>query len=172
MQAYKPATMKNLLFILFIQFSRTFGIDYTTPSIDDLGAFAEWLISARLAPAKVHSHLYSVRTLYMWWHKPSVTSIFRSHTWALTIRGILNTTRPPKDRRTAGTIEDRFEMYAPRVSRNTDRRYWSPGFPSCRLVTKTSEYVFCRFFGIIVNINYINYFVSCELVCQGSGYCV
>ena len=71
-----------------------FQVNSESPSIDDLGAFAEWLLESGLACATVRNHLSSVKTLYIWWDKPGVVAIISSDPWALSIKGIMNSVRP------------------------------------------------------------------------------
>ena len=92
--------------MLFLQFCSCFGIDFHAPSLDDLGAFTEWLINSGLAPSTVRNHLSSVKTLYVWWSKPSVVALFRSDAWSHMIRGISNTVRPSPPNRSAMSIPD------------------------------------------------------------------
>ena len=95
-QTYRPATLNNhrSTHILFIQFCRVFGVPLDSPSVDHLSAFAEWLILSGLAAGTVRNHLSSVKTFYVWWNKPGIVSLFRSDSWALTIRAVNNTLRP------------------------------------------------------------------------------
>ena len=74
--------------------------------MDDLAAFAEWLISFKLIPNTVRNYLSSVKTLYLWWHKPHIVKLFKTDTWSLTLRAINNTTRPTTSGRTAVIIQD------------------------------------------------------------------
>ena len=111
-QAYRPSTLRNhhSTHMLYIQFSLVFGMATDAPMVDDLGAFAEWLLASGLAPATVRNHLSAVRMLYIWWNKPQVLDVFSSNTWALTLRGILNSSLPRLSSKTAISIQHLFVM--------------------------------------------------------------
>ena len=111
-QAFRPATLRNhrSSHTLFLQFCSVFQVDREAPSIDDLGAFAEWMLDSGLACATVRNHMSSVKTLYIWWDKPGVVDIFSSDPWALTIRGIMNSVRPGPPATTAVAPEHLLAM--------------------------------------------------------------
>ena len=106
-QAYRPATLKNYTsaHTLYIQFCLIFQIDYHQPTLDDLGAYAEWLITSGLSTSTVKNHLSSIKILYLWWNKPHILHLLRSEPWALTLRGLAYSTRPLPCSTTAVTID-------------------------------------------------------------------
>ena len=88
--AYRPGTRRNFSTYQrgIIQFCLKLGIPVDSPIVDDLSAFAEWLIQAQLAPATVRNNLSAVKTLFLLWDTPTVIDAFNSYSWALTMKEI------------------------------------------------------------------------------------
>ena len=112
MLAYRPATLRNhrSTHMLYVQFCLVYRVQLEDPTVDDLGAFAEWLLAAGLASSTVRNQLSAVKTLYLWWDKPHIINIFNSPAWGLSLRGILNSTRPSQNSKTAVTILHLYGM--------------------------------------------------------------
>ena len=107
-QAYRPGTLKNYRssHILYIQFCQVYGIVLANPSVDDISAFAEWLIVVRLAPSTIKNIPSAVRILYMWWQKPNIVKLFQSDAWSMTLRGISKSVRPSQLNKSTMSIQD------------------------------------------------------------------
>ena len=107
-QAYRPGTLRNYrsAHILYIQFCQVYGILLSSPTVDDISAFAEWLIAAKLAPSTIKNLLSAVRILYMWWEKPNIIKLFQSDAWSMTLRGISNSVRPSQINKSTISIQD------------------------------------------------------------------
>ena len=106
-EAHRPGTRRNFktYHTVYVQFCFITNIDVYNPTIDDLAIFAEWLIEAQLAPATVRNYLSAVKTLYLKWNIKPVLEVFNSYSWALTLKSIQLSVRPPPDSRTAVMFE-------------------------------------------------------------------
>ena len=104
-QAHRPGTRRNhkTYHTTFFQFCLCMGILVFSPTVDDLAAFAEWLIQAQLAPNTVKNYLSAVKMLYLSWNVQTVIEAFNSYSWFLTTKAIQLSVRPPPDSRTAIT---------------------------------------------------------------------
>ena len=104
--AYRPGTRRNFITYhrVFIQFCLKLGIPVEDPTVDDLSAFAEWLVQAQLAPATIRNYLSAIKTLYLSWNTSEVVEAFNSYSWALTLKAITLSVRPPSDNRSAITF--------------------------------------------------------------------
>ena len=69
LEAHRPGTRRNMISCqrLYLQFCLVMDIPLETPGVDDLGAFAEWLIRAGMAPSTIANYLSAVKTLYLMW---------------------------------------------------------------------------------------------------------
>ena len=106
-EAHRPGTRRNFRTYrtVFIQFCLNTHIDVYNPTIDDLAVFAKWFIEAELAPATVRNYLSAVKMLYLTWDLAPAIEVFSSYSWALTLKGIQLSVRPPPDSQTAVTFE-------------------------------------------------------------------
>ena len=107
MQAHRPGTRRNFATChrIFFQFCFKLGIPPLGPTVDDLSAFAEWLVQAQLVPATVRNYLSAVKTLYQMWGVTPVLQAFNSYAWSLTLRAINLSVRPTQNNRTAVTYQ-------------------------------------------------------------------
>ena len=80
-------------------------LDPYQPSLDDVGAFLEFLLTDHNSPATIQNYLTAVRAMYRWWARPDITQMLDSHGVQQMMKGIANTVCPPKDKRTAITPE-------------------------------------------------------------------
>ena len=80
-------------------------LDPYRPSLNDVGAFVEFLVTDHNSPATIQNYLTAVRAMYRWWARPDITQMLDSHGVHQMMKGIANTVRPPKDKRTAVTPE-------------------------------------------------------------------
>ena len=74
-----------------------------SPTVDDLGAYVEWLVQDGLSPATIKNHMSAIKNLYLYWDIPKVTQIFESFSWSLTLRALKYASRVTFDNRTAIT---------------------------------------------------------------------
>ena len=79
-------------------------IPFSDPSVDDFGAYAEWLIQEGLAPPTIKNHLSAIKNLYLLWDFPKVVQIFDSHGWALTLRALKFANRLTYDDKSSLTL--------------------------------------------------------------------
>ena len=73
--------------------------------MDDLAAFAEWLLQAGLNPSTVKNYLSAVKGMYLLWDNKRVIEIFESFAWSLTLRALPHAVRPILGTRTSITPE-------------------------------------------------------------------
>ena len=78
----------------------------SSPTVDDISAYAEWLIAANLAPSTIKNLLSAVKILYTWWQKHHIVKLFQSDAWSLTLRGITNSVRPSQTNKSTISIQD------------------------------------------------------------------
>ena len=78
-------------------------LDPYQPSLNDVGAFLEFLITDHNSPATIQNYLTAI--MYRWWARPDITQMLDSHGVHQMMKGIANTVRPPKDKRMAVTPE-------------------------------------------------------------------
>ena len=74
------------------------------PTVDDLGADAEWLIQDGLSPATIKNHLLAIKNLYLYWDIPGVIQLFDSFSWSLTLKALKYASHTTIDNRTAITV--------------------------------------------------------------------
>ena len=51
-------------------------LDPYQPSLYDVGAFLEFLITDHNSPATIQNYLTAVRAMYRWWARPDITQMF------------------------------------------------------------------------------------------------
>ena len=73
-------------------------LDPYQPSLNDVGAFLEFLITDHNSPATIQNYLTAIRAMYRWWARPDITQMLDSHGVHQMMKGIAKTVRPPKDK--------------------------------------------------------------------------
>ena len=97
-QGVRPATRKNYLASTktFVQFMIVHELDPYQPSLNDVGAFLEFLITDHNSPATIQNYLTAIGAMYRWWARPDITQMLDSHGVHQMMKGIANTMRPPQ----------------------------------------------------------------------------
>ena len=106
-EAHRPGTRRNLAACqkLYLQFCLVYEVNILQPSTDDLAAFAEWLITANLAPSTIKNYLSAIKGLYLLWNIKPIIDIFESYAWSLTLRAIPFANRSPATVRPSMTFD-------------------------------------------------------------------
>ena len=107
LEAHRPGTRRNMISCqrLYLQFCLVMDIPLETPGVDDLGAFAEWLIRAGMAPSTIANYLSAVKTLNLMWDLSEPIEVFNSYAWSLTMKAVKHAVRPVLNNRAAVTFD-------------------------------------------------------------------
>ena len=62
----------------------------------DLAAYTEFLTQGTLTASTILNHISAVKAFYQWWNKSLVNNIMSTHTWKLTVKGLINTIISPQ----------------------------------------------------------------------------
>ena len=90
----------------FIQFAVVFGVSVERPGIDDIGAFVELLVRSNKATSTVKNYISAIKQFYEEQGSRWMSAMFRSVKWKAMLRGLVYTSRPCVDARTAMRKED------------------------------------------------------------------
>ena len=102
-QGVRPTTRKNYITCIksFLQFMFVHELDPHQPSLNDVGAFMEFLLTDHTGPATIQNYLTAVRAMYKWWARSDILQMLDSYGTHQMMKGIANIVRPPpKDKLT------------------------------------------------------------------------
>ena len=96
-QAWRPSTRRNL------RSAQTTFIQFTVerPSVDDIGAFVELLVRSKKATNTIKNYISAIKQMYDEHGASQMACVFRSVAWRTMIKGLMYTSRPCIDARTA-----------------------------------------------------------------------
>ena len=125
LEAHRPGTRRNMISCqrLYLQFCLVMDIPLETPGVDDLGAFAEWLIRAGMAPSTIANYLSAVKTLYLMWDLSEPIEVFNSYAWSLTMKAVKHAVRPVLNNRAAVTF-DHLKLLVRACNREAALGFW------------------------------------------------
>ena len=99
---------------IFLQFMFVHELDPYQPSLDDVGAFLEFLLTDHNGPATIQNYLTAVRAMYRWWARSDILQMLASHVHVTQqmMKGIANTVRPPPQGQAHGNYTRTLEPYS------------------------------------------------------------
>ena len=95
---------------LYIQFCLVSDFGMDSPHVDELRAFAEWLLQAGLGSSTIANCLSAVKTMYLTWDCPEAVHIFESYAWSLTLKAIKFAVRPATGGRSSVSYDHLLDL--------------------------------------------------------------